>query len=227
MKKVKFMLFVLICMSLLCMSIAFAQPQGGEPGGPPDGFGPPPGHEGGPPDGFGPPPGHEGGPGNDKKEPPALTEAQEKELMSFLQKYMPTSYNRTLEMKSENPDKYKKVLGKKYHMMLKLKELMKDNQELFNLIVNKSELEEKSRELAGKYKKSKDNTEKASIRGELEKVVTQLFDLKLKEDKIKIEKMEKESLKLKETIAEKEKNKEAIIQKHIDDITGKNDYLKW
>ncbi len=121
---------------------------------------------------------------------------------------------------------YKKATGEKFAFMLHLKELR--DEELLKVITGKIELEDKSRELVRKYKENEGNdTAQASIEKELEKILSDIFTLRQKENQLQVEKMEKEIKHMKEIISEREKNKNIIIKDGLNKLTGKSEYLEW
>lgn len=176
------------------------------------------------------PSGHHAGhsSGHQNFPPPELTDVQLQELMVFCKEYFPTFHNRIGDIKNSNPLIYKKVTGEKFTLMLHLKELMKKEEDVFKLVVKKIELEDKSRELAEKYKDNEGNTGvQSAVEKELEKILSELFTLKQKESQLQADKMEKEVKHMKEVITEREKNKDIIIKDGLDKLTGKSEYLEW
>lgn len=117
------------------------------------------------------------------------------------------------------------MLSDRFPLMIKLLDIKGDNQEAFDLIVQKVALEDKTMELSDKYRSAEDK-DKENIKSELAKVLNELFLVKLKEEKMKADNMEKELARMREALAEREKNKEAIIQRRLDELT-KNEILNW
>lgn len=80
--------------------------------------------------------------------------------------------------------------------------------------------------LAIEYQKSS-TSEKANIKKELEKNLSNLFDLKevQREDEVKM--LEQEITKLKEKVANRKKNKEVIIRRRMEELLGEEKYLDW
>ncbi len=181
----------------------------------------------GPPEGRGcPPSGHPNPPEGRNCPPAELTDVQLQELMTFCKEYFPTFYKSLEGLKNSNPLMYKKATGEKFAFMLHLKELR--DEELLKVITGKIELEDKSRELVRKYKENEGNdTAQASIEKELEKILSDIFTLRQKENQLQVEKMEKEIKHMKEIISEREKNKNIIIKDGLNKLTGKSEYLEW
>ena len=194
--------------------------QEGPPPGPP-GEGHPPGPPG---EGHHPGPQGEGHHPGPQKE---LTEEQEGELLIFAQQYVPTRYEQLMEIKEIEPMEYKKTIVEQYPMMVHLKKIQQKEPEVFEIIVNKEELDAQSMKLARSYKGASDESEKSAIESELKVVLDKLFDLRQKEEKLKADKMEEELAKIREILVERDTNKELIVQNRIDELTGKSKYIQW
>lgn len=217
--------FIIATILLLVLSISYVKfteaqevvPPGPPGEGPQDNFGPPPpGPPGMPFSGDHPP-----GP------PPELTEDQIAKMMEFAKEYFPTFYSHSQEIKDINPEEYKKLILERFPMIMELLGLKGKEPELFNVVVKNIEMEDKSGYLSMKYIESSDETEKANIERELKTLLAELFPLKQKEEKIKADKMEEEVKKIRELIEQREANKDTIIQDRLNELTGKNQYLKW
>ncbi len=156
-----------------------------------------------------------------------LTEEQEAEVIAFNKQYLPTKFEQIMEIKEGNPQEYKKILSESYPVMLHLKKLQNKDKSLFDLIIQKEELDAQSMKLAREYNEAEDEDTKSLIENELGEILGKLFDVRQKEEKAKADKMEEELKKIRETLAEKDKNRDIIIQNRLDELTGKNKYLQW
>ncbi len=223
MKKIFFIAFVLLFVvsGMYCNYILAQEgpPHGGQFEGQPPG--PPPGNPG-----EGRPPGCHGE-GQPPGPPKELTEEQEAEVIAFGKQYLPTKFEQIMEIKEEDPMQYKKILADSYPLMLHLKKLQNKDKTMFDLIIQKEELDAQSIKLAREYNEAGDEATKSRIESELLDVVGRLFDVRQEEEKAKADKMEEELKKIREALAEKDKNRNAIIQNRIDELTGKNKYLQW
>ena len=132
-----------------------------------------------------------------------------------------------MEMKEADDMHYKKAIAKTYPMMMHLKKIEKNDKEMFDLIIKKEELDAQSMDLARQYREAEDDATKASIESEMQVVLSELFDLRQKEEKCKIDKMEEKLAELKALITERDKNKDIIVQNRIDELTGKSKYTNW
>jgi hypothetical protein len=163
------------------------------------------------------PPGHQ----------PVLNEEQKRELLDFTKKYTPFAYNRLQELKEIDPIKYEHILIQKYRQMMELKKLQKSDPDAYKDSIKAIQLDEKSMELSKKYRETNNKDEKNKILGELKVVLNELFDLREKERERRIKQLEDEIKHLKDLLASRRKNKDVIIQKKIDELTGKSEQTEW
>jgi len=159
--------------------------------------------------------------------PPKLSEDQKIQLLDFIKEYTPFTYNRLQELKEIDPFKYEHLLMQKYRQMMELKQMKKSDPEAYKDAIKAMQLDEKTIELSKKYRDSNNKDEKNKIMGELKTVLSTLFDLREKERERKIKQLEEEIKHLKDLLASRRKNKEIIIQKKLDELTGKSEKTEW
>jgi hypothetical protein len=141
----------------------------------------------------------------------------EEEVLLIIKKYDPKLLEKLEELKSIAPAKYKIVLRTASKMFMFAK--MEKDVSLEKDIVRAFSLEYEVRELAGKYEKATDK-EKESIKKELQTKVSELFDLKLKGQEIRIKKMDKELAKLRKQLDGRKASKSKIVKERVDELTG-------
>ncbi len=131
-------------------------------------------------------------------------------LKKFMGKMSQEEIEKLKSMHDENPDAFRA------EMMNRMKE-RKDEFESKN---------SKSMDLSKKYHSTDDETEKARIKEELSSVVASEFDEKMKKNRERFEKAEKQMQEFKRKIEEREKNRDQIIQDRMDELLKDPD-LKW
>ena len=80
--------------------------------------------------------------------------------------------------------------------------------------------------LAIEYK-SATSSEKTKIKTELQKNLSNLFDLKEMQRETEVKLLEKEIKKLKEKIATRKNSKDIIVRRRTEELLGEGKYLEW
>ncbi len=166
-------------------------------------------------------------PGGHPGPPPVLNERQKSEVISFIQKYMPSNYEMLREIKEADPGRYNQILLENYRIMTELKELAKIDTEAYKDSLKAIKLEDESIRLAKQYRKATGEDEKGQITKKLKTILNELFDLREKERARRIKQLEQELTRLKESLNSRKKNKDTIVQQRIDELTGKKENLQW
>jgi len=152
-----------------------------------------------------------GGPGEQE---PALTEAQEQELLGFLKENAPKLYANLNAAKGDNPQMQK-------HRLSGLWKLYK-NPEARENFVKHAKANEAVRDLAVQYKKAGEK-EKAAVKEKLGKAVGELFDADLGSKELQIKRMQDDIAKFKEKIAKRRQLKDKIVARRVEQLTGEGD----
>ncbi|MEQ8186871.1 MAG: hypothetical protein ABRQ39_02775 [Candidatus Eremiobacterota bacterium] len=166
-------------------------------------------------------------PGGHPGPPPVLNEKQKSEVLSFIQKYMPSNYETLGEIKEVDPGRYNQILLENYRIMTDLRELANIDGEAYKDSLKAIKLEDESIKLARKYRKAREEEEKGQISKKLKSILSELFDLREKERARRIKQLEQELARLKESLNNRKKNKDTIVQQRMDELTGKKENLQW
>ena len=89
------------------------------------------------------------------------------------------------------------------------------------------EMETRTEALGIRYEHSSSESEKQKIVGDLKTVLNQLFDMKEKSRSLEVEALEKELKQLKESLNVRKQSKNEIINRRLNELIGKGDYLDW
>ena len=89
------------------------------------------------------------------------------------------------------------------------------------------EMEVRSEALGIRYEHSSSESEKQKIVSDLKTVLNQLFDMKEKSRTLEVENLEKELKQLKESLKVRKQSKNEIINRRLNELIGKGDYLDW
>ena len=166
-------------------------------------------------------------PGGPMPLPPVLNDKQKSEVLSFIQKNMPSTYESLMEIKGADPGRYNHALLENYRIMTDLKHLAAADNEAYKDSLRAIQLEDESMKLSKQYRKTSGEQEKGQITKKLKTVLSELFDLREKERAKRIKQLEQELARLKESLNNRKKNKDTIVQQRIDELTGKKENLEW
>ena len=132
-----------------------------------------------------------------------------KRAQGFLNKLKtqePAEYQRLVKLRNSDSKAFKKALKEK------VKEIMKAKKAKFK------EIQEKCRNLAKAYNEATDDSAKATIKTELEALITKTFTERLQEQVNRNREMEARLKEFKERIEKQEAEKASIIQKRVERI---------
>ena len=152
-------------------------------------------------------------------------EEKREEAIEFLSQYMETE--RLEKLKAEKPMAYKHILRTALHQKHELEMLKEIDPERYELKEKCFKLEVKSRNLAEDYRTTKSKNEKKEIEKGLNSILNKLFDLKEKDKKFELKKLEKEIEKLKEVMTERKKHKAEIIEQYLERLLLEKEYMRW
>ncbi len=147
-----------------------------------------------------------------------LTEQQEAELMEMLQEKRPWLYERMSRMKQEDPEHYRRGLGRMWKWYHRYKEMPEEEKQKE---LAKQEERMKILRLAHKYHSTQDPKERAGIEKELRKAVSKGFDSQMERRRQSLKKMEERLERLRSKLEEHEKNRNEVIEKRVKHILEK------
>lgn len=154
-----------------------------------------------------------------------LDEQDEKEL---LDKLSPELKAELLKVKEYDQQKFEELLRETSYgrfefytdfMEPKEKERMENERKI-------EEMEVKTEALGIRYEYAS-STEKQKIVSELKAVLNKLFDMKEKARSLEVEMLERELTQLKESLKVRKQSKDEIINRRLNELIGKGDYLDW
>ena len=157
--------------------------------------------------------------------PSKLDEQDEKEL---LDKLSPELKAELLKVKEYDQQKFEELLRETSYgrfefytdfMEPKEKERMENERKI-------EEMEVKTEALGIRYEYAS-STEKQKIVSELKAVLNKLFDMKEKARSLEVEMLERELTQLKESLKVRKQSKDEIINRRLNELIGKGDYLDW
>jgi len=152
--------------------------------------------------------------GGPEEQAPALTEAQEQELLGFLKENAPKMYEHMNSAKGGNPQMQKQRLAGLWKVY--------KNPEARENFVKHGKANEAVRELTAQYKKAGEK-EKAAVKEKLGKAVGELFDADLGGKELQIKRMQDDIAKFKEKIAKRRQLKDKIVARRVEKLTGEGD----
>lgn len=153
-------------------------------------------------------------------------EADRAEVMAFLKEQLPEElYAFKLRAMRRREDAVE-YLANLIRETLRLMETKKNDPGLFRKVVRKRTLEQQASRLADSAKRAKGDL-RTSYLTQLEKALTEAFELKQEIMKLDVSQMEGELQQLRILLEKREENGRAIVGRRIAELTGEMDYLQW
>lgn len=156
-----------------------------------------------------------------------ITAEQEKEILEKIKKENPDEVKELMLIKKERPIEYRKILIQRQHEFERLEELKERDPERYEQKKKEHSLERRSRQLAEKFRESKNEKEKVKIKDDLSVVLSKLFDLREKDREIEIKHLNQKLEHLKSVLAERKKKKKEIVDRRLQELIGERDVLIW
>jgi hypothetical protein len=157
-----------------------------------------------------------------------FSEQDEQEILKHLS---PELKNELLKVKEVDQEGYKELLyecssGSYVYegYMGYMESFEKERYETENKV---NELEVITESLRIRYEHAKNDNDKQKIINELKPNLNQLFDAKENLRSLEVEMLEKELAQLKESLKVRKQNKNEIINRRLNELIGKGDYLDW
>ncbi len=144
-------------------------------------------------------------------------EGGEDRVLEIVKKHDPAFHGKLLGLRESAPAKYKmatRMAGKAFMMSR-----MEQDPSLEKDAVRMMALEYETRELGLSYEKAKDS-EKAKLKAELKKGLSELFDLRLKGQELRVKRMEKDLAKLKGQLEKRKGSKARLVESRLEQMTG-------
>ncbi len=155
----------------------------------------------------------------------ATMRAEEAKILSYLKKNQPQAFKKLMRLKRKDPRKYREILQKKAQQMHSRKGLKEKSPE--QNAARMREMERKSQQLAAEYKRAKGPKKKKALKADLRTQLNKLFDLKQENRETEIKRVQKELDKLQENITKRSGSKEKMVNRRLQELTGKSGYLQW
>ena len=178
-----------------------------------------------------PPPGEPGMRGAPAPPPEVMqlrySEEEIQDVLDFIETNDPTTYQELMNIKEKMPGEFNIIIGEAVEHKRELDRLKRESPEEYDDVMKIMDYESRERDLSRQYREAPDANDKSRIEAELKGVIKELFDLKLKQRQRELQRLEQELKNIKDEIEKRRINKEQIIQNRFDEITGKNDSLRW
>lgn len=144
------------------------------------------------------------------------TGAEEKGL-DLIKQHDPVFHGKLLKLRESAPAKYKVAMRMAGKTLMMAK--MDQDPALEKSVVRMLALEYETRELGLAYEKA-GASDKAKIKGELKKGLSELFDLRLGHQEFRVKRMEKDLARLKAQIEKRKSSKAKLVEGRLEQMTG-------
>jgi len=160
-----------------------------------------------------------------------IVQVNEQDEQKILSRISPELKNELLKVKVVDQDRYKELLREcssgiyVYEGYLGYMESFE--KERFEAEKRINELELLTESLGIRYEYAKNDNDKQKIIADLKSNLNQLFDAKEKSRSLEVQMLERELTQLKESLKVRQQNKSDIINRRLNELIGKGDYLDW
>ncbi|MDT8286584.1 MAG: hypothetical protein RQ748_05700 [Elusimicrobiales bacterium] len=144
-------------------------------------------------------------------------EGAEEKVLDLIKKHDSSFHAKLLKLRESAPAKYKVAMRMSGKVLLMAK--MDKDPVLEKNAVRMLALEYETRELSLAYEKAKDS-EKAKIKADLKKGLSELFDLRLGHQEFRVKRMEKDLARLKSQIEKRKSSKAKLVEGRLEQLTG-------
>jgi hypothetical protein len=157
--------------------------------------------------------------------PLQISEKDEKEIMAKLPADLKADL---LKVKELDQERYRELLVetsyRQYDVYLEFMEASEKERYETEIVVQQLELQTEA--LGIQYAHAKEN-QKSALISKLKNKLSELFEMKEKERALNVEILERELAQLKESLTIRKQNKNEIINRRLNELIGKGDYLDW
>ncbi len=122
-----------------------------------------------------------------------------------------------------NPGLFRDTLERAREVIREMEELRVRDPELFKVRLRMVEIHRAEDELVDALKDCKDEEKRKALREKLKRVVSEAFDLKMREHKRRIEALEEELRRLKEMHKRHKEHRDRIIERRVRRLLGEED----
>lgn len=170
---------------------------------------------------------------------PALTIAEElpvdlppdwqkqvEQAIQFVAGQDPDLARELMELRMHDPDAFTREI---FNIMMEreeLERLSRTDQQRYVRALKERELERKSHDLARDWHDATSDR-KDPIKAELQNVLDELFDVRESQRSDQIVELEKELERLRETLKDRQAHKKTIVESRLKELLGEEDHLRW
>ncbi|MFO7890626.1 MAG: hypothetical protein R6V04_09835 [bacterium] len=157
-----------------------------------------------------------------------LTLEQEEQALEHIKATYPEEkYQKLLNIKSTRPAVYNRLLQKAYREMQYLDKLKERDPKQYEAMKEMKELEIQTKKLVDQYKNTGSESEKEKLKNQISELLNKIFDIRQQNRQKEIERLEKRLAEAKENNKKRLQNKDEIIAERLEDLLGKQDWMRW
>ena len=148
------------------------------------------------------------------------------EAIEFVAAEDPQLAQELMELRRHDPDVFMREVFHIIQEKQELERLSQTDQQRYLRALKERELERKSHRLAEEWHRAAAEA-KTDLKGELEAVIDELFDVRELHRSDQIAELERELKRLKEALKTRQENKKTIIESRLKELLGEEDHLRW
>jgi len=157
-----------------------------------------------------------------------LSQEQEEAVLEHVKATYPEErYQKLMDLKENRPTIYNRLLQKVYQEMQYMERLKERDTEQYEAMQVMKTLEMQTKELVDQYNNTEGESEKEKLKNMITEVLNKIFDIRQENRKKEIERLEQRLTEAKENNKKRLQNKDEIIAERLEDLLGKQDWMRW
>lgn len=147
-----------------------------------------------------------------------MSEEDRQAMIAFMAKHFPERFDELADVEAEDGELYKRYIGRVLPQMMRLRELEQEDPEAFEVQIATMKKEFQLRRLARRYRFASDDEKKTELEGEIRTLVGDLFDLKGRQERLELARLEKRLDHLRERVEQRDAHRDDHIEHMVADI---------
>ncbi len=156
-----------------------------------------------------------------------LSEDEQQQVRAWLKEFEPDRLAKLDHVQRENPEMFMMLLTDTFFEMKKIQEMKERDPDSYERITKERKLDVQCRQLAEKYRKLEEETQKAQVRNELQVLLNQLFDLRESMRGQEVKDLENRLNELRQTLEKRRSNKVLIVENRLKQMLGEKEHMDW
>jgi len=149
------------------------------------------------------------------------------EIMDAVARMIPELGDLLKDLRATEPEEFRETIRRASDLLRELDELRRENRKFYDIRIRDERLEAACELLGRRYHKATSEEDRKKIKAHLEKALTELYDLRLKQMKAERDELKAELARIEKLIAAREKNRKELIARRLERMTNVEELYEW